>query len=160
MTEHPLVALFEVEPWLVTGFFALAFLMFAGGMTRRDEETIHPKTAVIVDDDPDIRRGLKTIIENRTPFAVVAEAADGVAGTYVVDSALPDVVVVDVKLPHVDGIELTRRIKSRHPEIPVIGYSSPDDDATGAIMRRAGASAHLVKGDSPEQIIETLLDFA
>ena len=46
------------------------------------------------------------------------------------------------------------------PSIPIIGFSAPEDDATGAIMRRAGASAHLVKGDSPERIIETILDFA
>ena len=160
MDEHPFVALFEVAPWVVIGFFGFGFLMFAFGMVRPKEEDVHPKTAVIVDDDADIRRGLKTLIENRTPFAVAGEASDGAAGTYVVDSLLPDLVVIDVKLPEVDGIELTRRIKRLHPEIPVIAYSSPDDDATGAIMRRAGASAHLVKGDPPERIIETLLDFA
>ena len=155
-----MVALFDSEPLLVLGIFGFAFLMFAMGMAGQGKEEVKVKRAVIVDDDPDIRRGLKMLIEGRTPFAVVGEAGDGAAAGEIVDAVLPDVVVVDVKLPHVDGIELTRRIRATHPSIRVVAYSSPEDDATGAIMRRAGASAHLVKGDPPERIIEALLDVA
>ena len=151
---------FESEPLLVIGIFVGAFLLFAFGMVGQGTDEVKFKKAVIVDDDPAIRRGLKMIIENRTPFAVVGEAGDGAAGGEIIDQTLPDVVVIDVKLPHVDGIELTRRIRETHPSIRVVSYSSPDDDATGAIMRRAGASAHLLKGDPPERIIEALLDVA
>jgi DNA-binding NarL/FixJ family response regulator len=158
--EHPLVQLFEVEPLLVIALFGGAFLLFALGMVGQGREEMKIKSAVIVDDDPDIRRGLKMIIENRTPFAVVGEAADGALALKILETVVPDVVVVDVKLPHVDGIQLTRHIRENHPSVRVVAYSSPEDDATGAIMRRAGACAHLVKGDPPERIIEALLDVA
>jgi two-component system invasion response regulator UvrY len=59
-------------------------------------------------------------------------------------------------MPVMDGIEATRRIKELDPDIRVVGFSSMDDDPTGAIMRRAGASGHLVKGDSPDTIAEEL----
>jgi DNA-binding NarL/FixJ family response regulator len=158
--EHPWVQLFHEEPLLVSVIFGCAFLLFALGMVKQGTEEVKPKKAVIVDDDPDIRRGLKTLIELRTPFAVVGETGDGAGAFEIVEEVLPDVVVIDVILPHVDGIELTRRIREAHPSIRVVAYSSPEDDATGAIMRRAGACAHLVKGDPPERIIEALLDVA
>ncbi len=160
MPRHPFVALLDAEPWIVVAFFGFGFLMFALGMSRRTEDAPKPKTAVIVDDDPDIRRGLRALIESRTPFAVSGEAHDGASGLAVIDALRPDVVIVDVKLAGIDGIELTRRVKQLDPQIPVIAFSAPEDDATGTIMRRAGASAHLVKGDQPDQIIATLLDFA
>ena len=115
---------------------------------------------MIIDDDGDVRLTLKRVIEGRTAFKVVGEAADGGQGSLVVDAVLPDLVVVDVKLPVVDGIETTRRIHDLHPEIKVVGFSSADDDATGAIMRRAGAVATLVKGATPDEIVDTLLEIA
>jgi DNA-binding NarL/FixJ family response regulator len=87
---------------------------------------------------------------------VVGEASNGAEGVMVVEMHRPDLVLVDVRMPVMDGIEATRRIKELDPDIRVIGFSSTDDDPTGAIMRRAGASGHLVKGDSPETIAEEL----
>ena len=160
MTSDPLVALAEIDPAFVAWFLAGLFFLFVLMMLPRGEREPRATRVVVVDDDENVIRGLRYLIEERTRMGVVAEARRGDAAVEVVDAVLPDLVVMDVKLPGIDGIEATRRIKEAHPEVLVIGYSSVDDDATGAIMRRAGASAHLVKGDPPDVIVRTLLDWA
>lgn len=118
------------------------------------------KRVVLVDDDPDVLKGLRRLLEDRSDLRVVGEARTAAAAVDVVGSTEPDVVVIDVRLPDGDGIEATERIRAAHPSVRVVGYSSADDDATGAIMRRAGASAHLVKGDTPETIVRTITSAA
>lgn len=156
-----LQGLLDVAPAATLGFFAFCFLMFALGMSApRDDAVAKSKTVVLVDDDADVMRGMRSLIESRTPFRVAGVAYSGLEGLRVVDAVTPDLVVVDVKLPELDGIETTRRLKQMDPRLPVIAFSSPEDDATGAIMRRAGAAAHLVKGDDPDTIVRTITDFA
>ena len=153
--------LLDVAPAATLGFVGFCFLMFALGMSSpRDDPETKSKTVVLVDDDADVMRGLRTLIESRTPFRVAGVAYSGLEGLRVVDAVTPDLVVVDVKLPELDGIETTRRLKEMNPRLPVIAFSSAEDDATGSIMRRAGAAAHLVKGDDPDTIVRTISDFA
>lgn len=153
--------LFQVAPGYALGFVAFVFLMFAAGMQNSStEDDGKTRTVVLIDDDTDVLRGLRTLIEAHTPFRVAGVAYSGVEGLRVVTSVIPDLVVIDVKLPEMDGIETTRRLKEMDPQLPIISFSSMDDDATGSIMRRAGASAQLVKGDTPDTIIETILDYA
>ncbi|MDQ3916008.1 MAG: response regulator transcription factor [Actinomycetota bacterium] len=152
--------LLDVAPAETLAFVGFGFLMFALGMHNPAEEDEKTKTAVLVDDDPDVLRGLRSLVESRTPFRVAGVAWSGREGLRVADAVTPDLVVVDVKLPELDGIETTRRLKESNPRVVVIGYSSPDDDATGTIMRRAGASASLVTGDDPDTIVRTISDFA
>ena len=159
MTSDPLVALAEIDPAFVAWFLAGLFFLFVLMMVPRGDRERRATRVVVVDDDEDVIRGLRFLIEERMGMGVVAEARRGDAAVEVVDAVLPDLVVMDVKLPGIDGIEATRRIKEAHPDVRVIGYSSPEDDATGSIMRRAGASAHLVKGDPPDVIVRTLLDW-
>lgn len=155
MPGEAMVRLAEVAPVIVAALFIGAFLLFALGMQPPDKGS--GRTIVIVDDDADVRRALRRLIEDHTRHRVVGEAADGAQGLAVIEALTPDAVVMDVKMPVMDGIEATRRIKERHPYIKVIGFSSADDDATGAIMRRAGASKTILKGDSPHEIVDTLI---
>jgi DNA-binding NarL/FixJ family response regulator len=157
MYTDPLVGLARVAPLAVAAVMVGAFILFLLAM-RPPSTSPRPKrrSVVLVDDDALVRKGLRTIIEGRTDFGVVGEASNGAEGVMVVEMHRPDLVLVDVRMPVMDGIEATRRIKELDPDIRVIGFSSTDDDPTGAIMRRAGASGHLVKGDSPETIAEEL----
>lgn len=157
--SDPLVTLAQVDPAFVAWFLAGLFTLFVILMVPRRYGEVTTARVVLVDDDPDVLRGLRYLIEERTSLGVVGEAQRGDAAVDVVDATLPDVVVMDVRLPGLDGIEATRRIKEAHPDVKVIGYSAPDDDATGAIMRHAGASAHVVKGDPPDVIVRVLLDW-
>jgi DNA-binding NarL/FixJ family response regulator len=156
MPGEALLRLAEVAPLIVAALFIGAFFLFALGMQPVDRG--EGRTIVIVDDDTDVRRALRRLIEDRTAHRVVGEASNGAEALDVIEALTPDAVVIDVKMPVMDGIEATRRIKERHPYIKVIGFSSADDDATGAIMRGAGASKTLVKGDSPDEIVDTLIE--
>ena len=160
MHGDELIRLADAAPWFLAGLLAFAIVLMGSAMHRPLEEEVKDKTAVVIDDDPLVRRGLKSLIEARTPFKVVAEARTGTEGINAVETHGPDLVIVDVVLPGMDGIGVARSIRALDPELPIVSFSSPDDDPTGAIMRRAGASAHLVKGDDPDQIIRTVMDFA
>jgi DNA-binding NarL/FixJ family response regulator len=151
-----LLGLADVAPWIVVAVFIGAFVLFGLGMAAQGQR--NGPRVVIVDDDAHVRKALRRVIENKTDFQVVGEAADGAKGLAVVDALLPDIVVIDVVLPVMDGIETTRRIRDAHREIKVVGFSSIDDDATGSIMAYAGAATTMVKGASPDEIATTLLE--
>jgi DNA-binding NarL/FixJ family response regulator len=150
------VALFELaekQPWIVAAFLLFGFVLFAMAMRPRPENR---RRLLLVDDDADVRRAFKMLIEARTNFEVIAEASTGDAALKAVAAVEPEVVVMDVSLPVVDGRTAAMEIKRYFPETIIVGFSSPDDDATGSIMLNAGADAYLVKGDSPERIVAVL----
>ena len=88
---------------------------------------------------------------------VVGEAADGEEVIELVSHLLPDVVVMDVNMPRMNGIEATRRIRQAYPRVQVIGLSVHDDQDLAASMMNAGAVMYLMKGGSSEALHEALL---
>ena len=100
---------------------------------------------VIVDDHGMVRRGMRDFLELHDDLEVVGEAADGEAAIEVVDATRPDVVIMDLLMPGIDGIEATRRIKAAHPDIEVVALTSfiEEDRIVGAI--EAGAAGFLLK---------------
>ncbi len=109
---------------------------------------------LIVDDDPYVRGILQERLE-MTNVDIVGEATTGPDAIEKVESLDPHVVVMDLRMPEVDGIEATAQIKSRWPHIKVIGYSSFDDDAVAP----SGADATFEKKD-PERLVQAILEFA
>jgi DNA-binding NarL/FixJ family response regulator len=112
---------------------------------------------LIVDDEPLIRTGLRAIIDAEPGFAVVGEAADGAEVLPLVHSLRPDVVMMDVRMPAVDGIQATRSILAavtEPPRILVITTFENDDYVYEAL--RAGASGFLLKRARPEEIVQAL----
>jgi DNA-binding NarL/FixJ family response regulator len=112
---------------------------------------------LIVDDEVLIRTGLRAIIDAEPGFAVVGEAADGAEVLPLVRSLRPDVVMMDVRMPAVDGIQATRSILAAVPGPPrilVITTFENDDYVYEAL--RAGASGFLLKRARPEEIIQAL----
>jgi DNA-binding NarL/FixJ family response regulator len=112
---------------------------------------------LIVDDEVLIRTGLRAIIDAEPDFAVVGEAADGAEVLPLVRSLRPDVVMMDVRMPAVDGIQATRNILAAVPGPPrilVITTFENDDYVYEAL--RAGASGFLLKRARPEEIIQAL----
>lgn len=109
---------------------------------------------LIVDDDRASREGLREIFELRSNINVVGEAIDGEEAVTLADSLHPDLVVMDVQMPRMDGLEATRQIKQRIPGIRVILLTMYREYRAAAL--RSGADAFLVKGDGIGPLLAAL----
>lgn len=111
---------------------------------------------VLVDDESLVRRGLRLILEGDRSLAVVGEAADGVAALDVVRLVQPDVVLMDVRMPRLDGLTATERILADQPQAKVIVLTTfdTDDFVLGAV--RLGASGFLLKDTPPQELIDAI----
>jgi DNA-binding NarL/FixJ family response regulator len=110
---------------------------------------------VVVDDQELVRSGFALILE-RAGLEVVGEAADGLEAVDVVAETGPDVVLMDVRMPRLDGIEATRRIVSAHPATKVLALTTFDLDEYVYAAVRAGASGFLLKDVSPADLVHAV----
>jgi DNA-binding NarL/FixJ family response regulator len=103
---------------------------------------------ILTDDQEIVREGLKKILESDIEIQVVAMASDGAEAIELVEKHHPDLVLMDLKMPRVNGIQATGIIRQKHPEIKVLVLTTYDDDEWLFDAIRAGASGYLLK-DSP-----------
>jgi len=111
---------------------------------------------LIVDDHAGVRRSLTQVLELESGVHVVGEAPDGGAAVQLAEKLRPDVVLMDVMMPSMDGIDATRRIVQDHPETIVIGLSVHDSRAYAVRMLRAGARAYVLKDGGAEELVLAL----
>jgi DNA-binding NarL/FixJ family response regulator len=104
-----------------------------------------PIRVLIVDDHAMVRRGMRDFLGLHDDLEVVGEASDGFAALDEVDALLPDVIVMDLLMPGMDGIAATAEIKQRHPEIEVVAITSFIEEDRIAAAIEAGASGFLLK---------------
>lgn len=116
--------------------------------------TDRPIRVLIVDDDPLVRTGLAAILGSAPDLTVVAQAESGYGLQSLVDQHHPDVVLIDIRMPKVDGLTATRQLASRpgNPKVLVLTTFHLDEYVFGAL--EAGASGFLLKDTPPRQIIE------
>lgn len=112
-----------------------------------------PIKVIIVDDHPLFRQGLRDVLETNPSMNVVGEAADGEVAIEIVNEIKPDVVLMDINLPTINGLQVTRRIKNQLPNCKVIVITGYDDDEQVFHALRAGASAYCSKDVPPEALI-------
>jgi len=106
---------------------------------------------VLVDDHPVFRHGLTALLAAMPDIEVVAEGATGHDAVRLVSELRPDVVVMDLNMPELNGVEATRLVTGQHPEIGVLVLTMFEDDDSVFAAMRAGAQGYLVKGaDGPE----------
>jgi DNA-binding NarL/FixJ family response regulator len=110
--------------------------------------------ALIVDDDPLFRQILKEILASRFPSISIKEAAHGVEALRKLDMNRLDLIFMDIKLPGMNGLELTKRIKESHPGIPVIILTNHDTPEYRKAALECGADYFISKASSIEQEIE------
>ena len=108
---------------------------------------------LIVDDHPVVRRGLRQIIDQEEDMATAGEAGDGPSVAALAASCKPDVVVLDLSLPGMSGIEVLARLKVDHPGLPVLILSAQPADEMAVRALRAGASGYLNKEMAPEELV-------
>ncbi|MEJ3749480.1 response regulator transcription factor [Actinomycetes bacterium KLBMP 9797] len=115
-----------------------------------------PITVVLVDDHPVVRGGLRALIESFEGFEVVAEATNGEEAVREVQLHRPDVAIMDVMMPRVDGVEATRRIVRACPGTAVLVLSMAEEDDVVFSAMQAGARGYLLKGAAQEEIDRAL----
>jgi len=111
---------------------------------------------VIVDDDPLVRMGLRAIVGSEAGWDVVAEAGDGREALALVDEHRPDVVLMDIRMPHMDGLEATREITAGASGAKVIVLTTFEVDEYVFEAMRAGASGFVLKRVPPAELIEAV----
>jgi CheY-like chemotaxis protein len=112
---------------------------------------------LLVDDHRVVREALAAMLQRQANFDVVGEAGDGIEAIELTEQLHPDVIVMDINMPHMDGIEATRRIKGKHPAIHVIGLSLYEEVDKAQAMRHAGATDYLPKETASKTLIERLM---
>ena len=118
--------------------------------------TTEQLTIVVAEDHPLYRRALTALLGEQPGWSVVAEAEDGVGAVTAAHAEQPDVVVMDLRLPGLDGIEATRRIVAASPHIAVLVLTMYDDDASVFAAMRAGARGYLLKGADQADIVRAV----
>jgi DNA-binding NarL/FixJ family response regulator len=109
---------------------------------------------LLVDDQQVVREGLRRMLELENDLNVVGEAADASEALPQVESLSPEIVLMDIKMGGVDGIELTRRLRQKHPDINVIMLTLYDEYLTQAI--EAGAVGYLLKDIKREELVRAI----
>lgn len=119
-------------------------------------ETAPAITVLLVDDQPLLRMGFRLILEGEDDLEVVGEASNGVEALAAVAALKPDVVLMDVRMPVMDGIEATKKITSTGAESRVIILTTFDLDEYAFAGLRAGASAFLLKDVAPAELVNAV----
>jgi DNA-binding NarL/FixJ family response regulator len=115
-----------------------------------------PVRVLIADDHPVFRDGLASLLGTQPDVAVVGTAADGAEAVALATELAPDVVVMDLQMPELNGIDATRRLAETLPEIRVLVFTMGEEDGTVLAAMRAGARGYLVKGASQEEVARAI----
>ncbi|QTE31038.1 response regulator [Pengzhenrongella sicca] len=113
-------------------------------------------TVLLVDDQALLRLGFRLVIESEPDLEVVGEAADGRVALDQVAALAPDVVLMDIRMPGMDGIDATARIVANHPGSRVLVLTTFDVDDLAFAALRAGASGFLLKSARPDELLDAI----
>ena len=111
---------------------------------------------LIADDHPIVRDGLRAILGTQPDFEVVGEAAHGTEVLRQVDALRPDLVLLDLEMPRMDGVETLRQLRAAHPQVRVLVFTAFDTDERIMGALRAGAQGYLLKGTPREELFAAI----
>ncbi len=111
---------------------------------------------VVADDHTIVRKGLCAILEGETEIEVVGEAEDGREAIKKVEQLQPDVVLLDITMPILNGLEATRQLRKRYPKLKILILTMHDNEEYVFETLRAGASGYLVKRSAPNELISAI----
>jgi NarL family two-component system response regulator LiaR len=125
-------------------------------MERTQAEDMGKIKILIADDHAVVREGTRQILEGEPDLEVVAEAADGEEAIELADKFKPDLAIIDISMPKVDGIEATRKIKALYPAMAVLILTAYDDDQFVFSLLEAGAAGYLLKSVRGKELIDAV----
>ncbi len=109
---------------------------------------------ILVEDNPRARRALNALLSLQTGISVIGEASNGQEAIHCISENIPDLVLMDIFMPVMDGLDATRAIKAKWPEVKIVILTMYPDSRPEAVI--AGADAFLIKGCSIEEMTSTL----
>lgn len=115
-----------------------------------------PVRIIIAEDHPMFRSGVRGLLATTDDLEVVGEAADGEAAVRLAGELLPELVLMDIRMPGLNGIEATRRIRERHPLTEVLILSMHSDDQSVFTAMRAGAKGYVLKDADEEELLQSI----
>jgi DNA-binding NarL/FixJ family response regulator len=115
-------------------------------------------TTIIADDHDIVRRGLRGILESTGLCKIVGEAADGLAAAQLAEKHRPGLMILDLNMPRLHGLEVLRQVKTSSPQTKIIVLSMHNDEAYVIDALRAGAMAYILKGSESQEIAQALTD--
>jgi DNA-binding NarL/FixJ family response regulator len=122
--------------------------------------TTEPTRVLLADDHPVVREGLRGMIDAEPDLTVVGEAGSGAEAIAMAESLCPDVVLMDLRMPDVDGVTATERILATQPEIRIVVVTTYESDADILRAVEAGAAGYLLKDASRAELAEAVRDAA
>lgn len=111
---------------------------------------------ILVDDHTIVRRGLAALLQMGGNYTVVAEADDGEAALRLADEVMADVMILDLSMPRLNGLETTRRLKRQQLHLPILVLSMYDDEAFVMQALQAGASGYILKRSLEDELFQAL----
>ncbi|MCX5996599.1 MAG: response regulator transcription factor [Chloroflexi bacterium] len=111
---------------------------------------------LLAEDHKVVREGTRKLLESQPDFEVVGEASDGIEAVELAKKLKPEIIIMDVSMPRLNGIEATRQIKAIYPNIAILPLTGYDDDEYVFALLEAGAAGYLLKDSSGEELIEAI----
>jgi len=111
---------------------------------------------LLADDHTMLRKSLRVLLERVSSFEIIGESENGVEAVRMSDELNPDVIVMDIGMPELNGIEATKRILTKHPEIRIIILTMYSNEEYVAQIFKSDASGYIVKDSAPEELIEAI----
>jgi len=116
-----------------------------------------PKTKIlVVDDHAIVREGVRMILAKESDLEVVGEAGDGEQALELTERLRPDVVIMDISMPGMGGIEATQTIRTRHPEVQVLALTMHEDESYIFQLLRAGAAGYVLKRAAAQDLVQAV----
>jgi DNA-binding NarL/FixJ family response regulator len=113
-------------------------------------------SVLLADDHPIVRKGMRNLLETEAGFSVVGEAEDGVQAIQLAEKLRPDIMIVDMMMPRLNGLEVLRQLTKRLPDTRFVVLSMQSADPYVMQALKAGAAGYVLKDSAPNELVEAI----